>query len=628
MDNNIYDDNDIVVRPSINGQLIEAQNFNNNGGNTFSFFNWINKGTSTAETAESKIRNILEVKENKDIEAGRNVIKPIQDDSKHKSNNSDENEKSRASSIDIPLLPQLLQAIFKIIQNEKLPQLVTWTIAHIENCICPISFKVTPNSNLIFNSEFYAAGVKNMEIVTNQKDWLCWVCECLLTFIRRSNLGTLGNNDMNELSGLESDDSMENSRRRNLSHRPANASPIISQSNDSLLAAFTDPIYNFVKSIFVLDIIGKPGSNRKMYDILRLPVPEASNVQLLILYDLLELFETVPLASIGPEQGVNLLRNISAFLEQVIEKVELPLDLSVKAVLVMNTLIYQAPPDLRSKIKDTLLPEMRNTFVTQCLIDRSNHLFDRIAALADIHTSVQNLLTSTETKTFQDTQILVILLDTLLETCNENNDGANLMENYGNSNDDESVSLPAGSLRGNQSQMFFDLQISAVLLIQNCIQAAPECKKLLNKLLSEMPDIFKSKNAIVLNGLSNSFGNDSLSRTCSPDEESKTKQLTSAPHSWWGYWGGTGEQNLSTSPPAKPGTKSDIETPDSLAENVPVSPTPSSSQYVDHESTSPVPVVSLSESLVSETTASHSNLFPTNIVSFVEWFTDTSQRYT
>jgi hypothetical protein len=551
-----------------------------------SIFGWLNRTSSTYSNVEN-------VQSNENGEK----FKPVSRIESHESKayNSEDLQKENAGksiataseAIETMYIPQLLQSIFRLIQNEKSFDVVAWVAGNIENCLSPVNHRLSNLRFIAIDSISHPIAIKNMEAITSQKDWLQWICDCLLTFRRRSNMGTLVEGDVNELSGLESDDSYDGPYERPHSSRHMHI-----HLQEGALNTFCDPIFNILKVIFSFDIISKPGSQRKMYDILRLPVPEASNVQIMIIFDLLELFQHTPISSTNNnEQGINLFRNISAFLEQVLEKVEIPLEIYVKAVAVMHSLTYHAPPELRIKIKDTLLPEMRNTYVTQCLVDRSSDLFRRISALSEIHLSIQNLMTSTEGRNIQDQQVVILLIDIFLETCDEIYD-INCIEC---SNDDDSISLPLSNnnSKANQSQIYYDLQVSSLLLIQNCVNASLESKKLLSRILLDVPDTVKGKSMIVLDALCNSFGNELL-RTSSPNEEVNSKLPAQTSTSWWGSWGAD-----SGSATGKVSKTDDIE---------------AHSEQFD-ASNSPV-------HFPSELAASSASLN----VSFVEWLCDISQR--
>lgn len=76
-----------------------------------------------------------------------------------------------------------------------------------------------------------------------------------------------------------------------------------------------------------------------------------------MLSDILEAFEAAP--QLPPEYAGNILKNLSAMLEQLPEKSEPSLELYVRAIHVIGMLNYHNPPEIRQKLKETQLLEVR-----------------------------------------------------------------------------------------------------------------------------------------------------------------------------------------------------------------------------------------------------------------------------
>ncbi|KAJ1395146.1 hypothetical protein B484DRAFT_407671 [Ochromonadaceae sp. CCMP2298] len=94
--------------------------------------------------------------------------------------------------------------------------------------------------------------------------------------------------------------------------------------------------------------------------------------------------------------SLSLLRNIAAVLEAALERVELPLSLCVRVVRALHSLSYDCAPQLRSLIRETGLPEVRNSYVVRVLLDNSQDYVTRVAALADIRSPLQWYLSAAD----------------------------------------------------------------------------------------------------------------------------------------------------------------------------------------------------------------------------------------
>lgn len=421
-------------------------------------------------------------------------------------------------------LPQILQCMWTLLAVETNWDNFHWAITQVEKCIVPIRYQ-NENSNFflhLFNSnstKFSTCG-RNVDAFTSHKDWLIWISSCLVKI--KSRTWHLEENAL-DFSGLESDDSLEGS----LQSRRRSKMSVLGLAYQR----FQDSIFDLVSKVFCFDILNKPGPQRKMYDVFRLLLPECLDVQLQFIFLLFTCFDDKDLVSRGGEISMNVVRNLGAFCEQLLEKRELSLDVIVKAIEVMNNLIFHSPPDIRSRIKETLLPEMRNTYVCKCLISRSQDLILRLSSISQIQTSILNLVISTDNKTIRENQVVIVLLDILVEACCDDT-----------SLGFEEESVPTYSdPKLDKSLLFADLQIMIVALIQQIIQSSAESRKFLGKMLSEFPENYRKKTKILSDVFLISWRNDVLcldSRTSSPLEESSNsdKLVSTSTLSWWGYW--------------------------------------------------------------------------------------------
>jgi hypothetical protein len=436
---------------------------------------------------------------------------------------------------------------------------------------------------------------RNAETLYGQKEWLLWMCDCMLCFQRRFSQGNLidatnllSTSEGESASGLESGDescdgsthhysSTSSSRRISTSASGYISPPCNVSVTATVLDKFYDPLLNTIQAAFAFDILQKPSTSRKIYDIFRLPVPEARDIQLLIMFDLVELFEKQQSFKTNVDRTLNLMRNMSTLLDQILEKSEITLEFCVRAIQAMSSLIYHAPQEIRLKIKDTLLFDVKHAYVMRCLVDRQEDIWERVTCLSSIHTSIADLISSgIPNRTLQDHYLLVLFLDIFLQaTCDMYSvvDSASNGERGGGGGGGgvRSLSSPlAVPLTSNIPEEYFNLQLAALVLIQNCVQTSGECKRSIEKFL--VTDFNDEQHDILYDGLCNHFRRRSATPVNDDDHVATTPNSTtgSSPSqgsqllmhqsggsaqkssSWWSSWGSTSEASGSTSIPPLP----------------------------------------------------------------------------
>lgn len=310
---------------------------------------------------------------------------------------------------------------------------------------------------------------------------------------------------------------------------------------------------NTIQAAFAYDIIQKPNTSRKVYDIFRLPVPEARDIQLLIMFDLVELFEKHSF-KLNVERTLNLMRNMSTLLDQILEKSEITLEFCVRAIQTTNSLIYHAPQEIRMKIKDTLLFDVKHAYVMRCLVDRQEDIWERVTCLSSIHTSIADLISSgIPNRTLQDHYLLVLFLDIFLQaTCD-------MYSAVKSTSSGEKVGNLASSL-GDIPEEYFNLQLAALTLIQNCVQTSVECKRSVEKFLAV--DFDDDQHDIIYDTFCSHFErrcstpmNDDRSTITATTPNSTLEGsppqgslLLSQKSSWWSSWGSTNESSGASNP--------------------------------------------------------------------------------
>jgi hypothetical protein len=219
------------------------------------------------------------------------------------------------------------------------------------------------------------------------------------------------------------------------------------------LKDLTKPVLEFIKLLVMYDFLQKYTPNTKKWnDLFRLSLPETSNLQEEIVSFLLEDISRNPLLTIAInsspstslstapyladsstipsyEAGINLLKNLGFFLEQLLEKMKLSLKFSAKLINVLYSLNYHCSFEMRNKImKETVLPEVRKNCIIRCLIDVGQDIYLRVDVLKEINSSLQAYLLLNENKAMTDTQIIILILGMFIEII----DDFDFIENHPN----------------------------------------------------------------------------------------------------------------------------------------------------------------------------------------------------
>lgn len=356
----------------------------------------------------------------------------------------------------------------------------------------------------------------------------------------------------------------------------ANLDPVYLQQR--FLQQYTQSVYKLLGHIFTFDFIQKyHATNRRWTEFFRLSLPEHSYVQEEILHTLLDSMISCPyltastgntatassstvagtppstssnaatLSSSPPsnstvstealqaaalqEYGLNYLRNIGYFFEQLLERNKLHVKLCLSILQTLHNLTYYCSIDLRNKLpKETILPEIRKQLLLRCLIEVGQDLHIRIYAYDKLQSSISAYLATTESnKMISDQSIVILFCGMFVESFEDlecivgctNNTASNASSvqgmsiGYDTSFDEytammsgtvPAMSSSAGTNVQRQQQQHFILQqlhqqqqrsmevhqgirnsismMQTILsLIQLCVQSSNECKKTMNKLI-------------------------------------------------------------------------------------------------------------------------------------------------
>eukprot|EP01034_Spumella_vulgaris_P023689 gene23689-29934_t len=357
----------------------------------------------------------------------------------------------KAAAFETIQVPQAVEVLVRVLQGAKAVEQVTLSFARLENCVTLPSAtqhssvrsrtERKDSTNSVSNGNTNKSDVdsvnRNAEAIFGQKDWLLWLCDSLLIYRRRmlngeeldgpnSSVFSLsesesvggggGGNDL-DLSEAESEDcgsvggDSEDSSSVNNSVNGRQRTGSRSQAwQQHMITQFTCPVFNFIRRLLTLDLKAKYASVRRWNEVLRLSLPETYDVQEAILLDLIETLRSLSVLAEGVETTIHYLRNMGAMLEQVLEKADMSLMFAMKVVQALHSLSYQCPPEVRGRIKETCLPEMRRSYVVRCLLDHSQSLHTRAVALNEICSPLQGYLSGAESKTLTDFQVVVVVL--------------------------------------------------------------------------------------------------------------------------------------------------------------------------------------------------------------------------
>jgi hypothetical protein len=568
----LLDESDPTV-PSNNTLIdpLQSPPQNNSGGGFLSLFSWIGK-------SEGNLDGRLSNEDSRPEITRRETGETVGVAEKSKGNTSDQKFGSKMGKLrvraEVIVLPQILQSILSVLQNENSSERVSFAMNAIESSLTPLTVCNGSGHDTI-DQESFERCARNAEVLCGQKEWLLWMCDCLLCYQRRFSQGNLhdatssGTLEYESASGLESgDESCDGS-----SHHPSRntnriLSPVPGHSSSchiTTLDKFNDPLLNTIQAALVFDIPQKPNTTRKIFDIFRLPVPEARDIQLLVLFDIVELFEKQSLSIAMEPQTLNLMRNMSTLLDQVLEKSEITLEFCVRAIHAMNSLIYHAPQDMRLKIKDTLLFDVKHAYVMRCLVDRQEDIWERVSCLSSIHSSIIDLIsTGIPNRTLQDHYLFVLFLDIFLQACGDpvfDPQTSTTTESDEQTRENEGTRARLNSVV-TLSEENLNLQLAALVLIQNCVQTSSECRRSVEKVLQS--DFSDEQREIIDEAFCNTYGSRRCHTPVNDDEQHATSSLSAGgmtPNqsfnasqkpsgSWWSSWSSSIPDNSNTPPSA------------------------------------------------------------------------------
>ncbi len=303
-----------------------------------------------------------------------------------------------------------------------------------------------------------------------------------------------------------------------------------------------------IQKLLLFDMRSKPSSYRRWNEIFRLSTPDSCQIQEIILFDTLQTFEDFPLSSrLFPlEVVMNFLRNTALLLEQVLDKVDINLDFCVKAIHALHALNYKCPPEVRARLRETSLPEMRNSFIVRCLLlcfhSNAGDLYMRALAISEINPSLHGYITTSDTKLLQGHQVLLYVLSLFVEAADDFEAVSNIaVESFPHHQEDNSILL--------QMNMLLDVMQMLIAIVQSFVVFSPECRKCVSKLTTKLSGdvddlLLKSfLNTIVSTGGRKDGVFDAIQSIPDGGQSLSSAKTTTSPPttSWWYSWGVGGE---------------------------------------------------------------------------------------
>jgi hypothetical protein len=189
---------------------------------------------------------------------------------------------------------------------------------------------------------------------------------------------------------------------------------------------------------------------------------------------------------IEQETSINLLRNLATVLESLHEKTEVPMDFCVKAIQVLNVMSYKAIPAVRMKIKDMSLMENRNLLVIRCLLNSTEDIYARIAAILEIHRSFNERCQYSESKILKESQVLICILSMFIEITDDLEYMTTSLKRRRNTNNHHHHHhhQPEEEDFNERCQLAINLQIALIQIISTFTTSSTECRKTMIKLLT------------------------------------------------------------------------------------------------------------------------------------------------
>ena len=477
-----------------------------------------------------------------------------------------------SSTVGTIAVPQCLEVLFRLLHNAKSSDQVTRAFHRLESSVCChlySSSRADRQTNYFSSSsasdsfkharathESSSGSTKasqqlfsNMESIFAQRDWFVCLCDLLRAFKSNSNNHSSGNGCPDEhlsvlsLSENESigcgthhvshdcdpqydmdysyEDSEEDSNScmssesvgddlsRTTGGGEDNHNPSVGQGGTNTAHQFCAPVYRFVCKLITHDMTSpKVGPTRRWNELFRISVPELRDVQETILMEVLGAMQNIAKLCADMVTVLNLFKNFAMLLDQALERADLSLLFCVKVIHSLQALTYNCPPEIRPRLKETALLEVRKSYVVRCLLEHHADYYAKVAALHEISSSLQSYVSlqqqSYESKPISDAQVVMIVLGIFVEACEDlefllsgidididcnaasfDYCTAAVMNAKESSGRCGSSALQSSSVN-DRLLILLEVLEAIILCIQNCVFNSKECQRCVSKLVTNI----------------------------------------------------------------------------------------------------------------------------------------------
>jgi len=445
------------------------------------------------------------------------------------------------STVGIIAVPQCLDVLFKVLHNAKSSDQVTRAFHRLEGSVCSHLYSSSRADRL--TSNYFSSGdsskhvrppheppgmkasqqqFSNMESIFAQRDWFVCLCNLLGAFKSHSysshvdehasvlslsenesvGYGThhVSNDDPQDVADCSYEDSEDSNSMSNESlgddlSRAEHATGT-NTSHDKVAHQFCAPIYRFICKLITHDMTSsKVGPNRRWNELFRISVPELRDMQETILVDVLEAMQNIAKLCVDMVTVLNLFKNFAMLLDQALEKADLSLLFCVKVIQSLQALTYNCPPEIRPRLKETALLEVRKSYVVRCLLEHHADYYAKVAALHEIGSSLQNYVSLHESKPISDAQVVMIVLGIFVEACEDlefllsgidSNAAPFDCYSVDNAKEGGRCGSPIQTSVNDRLLILLEVLEAIILCIQNCVFSSKECQKCVSKLVTNI----------------------------------------------------------------------------------------------------------------------------------------------
>ena len=252
---------------------------------------------------------------------------------------------------------------------------------------------------------------------------------------------------------------------------------------ETLYNRFVEPFYLLIDVFIAIDMRKKASPTRLCTEVFRLSVPEYEDIQRTILYNILKSLDNFPFNTqqYTTEIIIDYLKNYIYLLEQIFYKCDILLEFTVMTIKILYNINYKCLPDIRIRLKEIGIIDIKNIYIIQCLMDcfdsNSRDLYNRVIALCEINTSLQGYITSADTKTttlMSNSHIILYILSIFIEAAEELEAVSVVESNFFHSDSNKELI--------EKVEMLINATYIIIAIIQSCVTFSQECKNVVRKL--------------------------------------------------------------------------------------------------------------------------------------------------